>query len=27
VTCGGPFDSVKHSLDNVVVFAHLEAEA
>jgi sortase (surface protein transpeptidase) len=27
VTCGGPFDSAKHYLDNVVVFAHLEAEA
>jgi hypothetical protein len=25
VTCGGPFDSVKHYLDNVVVFGHLEA--
>lgn len=25
VTCGGPFDKVKHYLDNVVVFAHLEA--
>lgn len=27
VTCGGPFDKVKHYLDNVVVFAHLESEA
>ena len=27
VTCGGPFDTVKHYLDNVVVFAHLESEA
>ncbi|HEU4330299.1 MAG TPA: class F sortase [Lapillicoccus sp.] len=25
VTCGGPFDAVKHYLDNVVVFGHLEA--
>jgi len=24
VTCGGPFDKVKHYLDNVVVFGHLE---
>jgi len=23
VTCGGPFDKVKHYLDNVVVFGHL----
>jgi len=27
VTCGGPFDKVKHYLDNVVVFAHLDSEA
>ena len=27
VTCGGPFDKVKHYLDNVVVFAHLESQA
>lgn len=27
VTCGGLFDKVKHYLDNVVVFAHLESEA
>ncbi|MEP6648956.1 MAG: class F sortase [Lapillicoccus sp.] len=26
VTCGGPFDKVKHYLDNVVVFGHLESE-
>jgi hypothetical protein len=25
VTCGGPFDKVRHYLDNVVVFAHLES--
>ena len=23
VTCGGPFDKVKHYLDNVIVFGHL----
>ena len=27
VTCGGPFDKVKHYLDNVVVFAHLVSAA
>jgi hypothetical protein len=27
VTCGGPFDKVRHYLDNVVVFAHLESGA
>jgi hypothetical protein len=27
VTCGGPFDRVKHYLDNVVVFGHLEDAA
>ncbi|MDQ6714672.1 MAG: class F sortase [Actinomycetota bacterium] len=27
VTCGGTFDKVKHYLDNVVVFAHLETAA
>jgi hypothetical protein len=27
VTCGGTFDKVKHYLDNVVVFGHLESVA
>ena len=27
VTCGGTFDKVRHYLDNVVVFAHLETGA
>ncbi len=27
VTCGGTFDKVKHYLDNVVVFAHLQSAA
>ena len=27
VTCGGTFDKVKHYLDNVIVFAHLESVA
>lgn len=27
VTCGGTFDKVKHYLDNVIVFAHLQSAA
>jgi len=27
VTCGGAFDKLKHYLDNVIVFAHLQSTA